>query len=399
MFKRIAAITFIYFCTVVGFVILSGTVIVRTETQDSKLRSAVRQLWGSKHIQYAPTVSLANKHDTVPVEVIPLESSDIEVKLSLKHRKKGLLWYSTYKVDFDGKYVIKNPFSEGQSLRLDYSFPAEGAVYDDFRFIIDGEPLENISSSSGKVQQMLDTDKGQVKTVQISYKSQGMSEWQYAFGSNINQVKNFRLVIYTDFEDIDFLEKSISPTSKERSGSGWKLTWEYGNLLTGFNIGLIMPQKLNPGPWVSRVTLAAPVSLFLFFFVLFVFTTVRKVKIHPMNYFFIGAAFFSFHLLLAYLVDHISVHLAFWICSAVSVFLVVSYMRLVVGLRFALVETAIWQLIYLVLFSYTFFFRGYTGLAITILCICTLFVSMQFTGRVDWDRIFAKQKETPQTDG
>ena len=109
-----------------------------------------------------------------------------------------------------------------------------------------------------------------------------------------------------------------------------------------------------------------------------------------MNYFFIGTGFFAYHLLLAYLVDHISIHLAFWICSAVSIFLVVSYMRLVVGARFALVEVGISQFVYLVLFSYTFFFEGYTGLAITIMCIVTLFVVMQFTGRMDWETVFRK---------
>ena len=30
-----------------------------------------------------------------------------------------------------------------------------------------------------------------------------------------------------------------------------------------------------------------------------------------MNYFFLSAAFFAFHLLLAYLVDHVDVHAAF----------------------------------------------------------------------------------------
>jgi inner membrane protein involved in colicin E2 resistance len=110
-----------------------------------------------------------------------------------------------------------------------------------------------------------------------------------------------------------------------------------------------------------------------------------------MNYFFIGAAFFSFHLLLAYLVDHISIHAAFLISSAVSIALVVTYMRLVVSNRFAFVEVAIFQFVYLVLFSYTFFFEGFTGLAITILCIVTLFVIMQFTGRVDWEDISEKQ--------
>ena len=113
-----------------------------------------------------------------------------------------------------------------------------------------------------------------------------------------------------------------------------------------------------------------------------------------MNYFFIGAAFFSFHLLLAYLVDHISIHLAFWICSLVSIFLVVSYMRLVIGRRLAFIEIALLQLVYLVFFSYTFFFEGYTGLAITILCIATLFVVMQFTAKVDWEKVFVKSEAT-----
>ena len=113
----------------------------------------------------------------------------------------------------------------------------------------------------------------------------------------------------------------------------------------------------------------------------------RGVSVHPFNYFFIGCGFFAFHLLLTYLVDHVSIHVAFIIASIVSMFLVISYMRLVVGQRFAIVQVGISQFIYLVLFSYTFFFERYTGLAITIMSIVTLFVVMQMTGRVRWDRL------------
>jgi len=131
--------------------------------------------------------------------------------------------------------------------------------------------------------------------------------------------------------------------------------------------------------------------VFFFFFVIFIITTLRGNDLHPMNYFFLATAFFAFHLLLAYLVDHISIHLAFVVCSAVSVFLVVSYLRLVVGLRFAALEAGLAQLIYLVLFSYAFFFKGFTGLAVTIGAILTLFVVMQMTGRVRWSEKFASK--------
>jgi len=68
----------------------------------------------------------------------------------------------------------------------------------------------------------------------------------------------------------------------------------------------------------------------------------------------------------------------------VSIALVVSYLRLVVGIRFAALEAGTAQLIYLILFSYVFFWKGFTGLAITIISIVTLFVVMQATGRVRW---------------
>jgi inner membrane protein involved in colicin E2 resistance len=174
-----------------------------------------------------------------------------------------------------------------------------------------------------------------------------------------------------------------------KTDRGWRLTWQYSNLISGIQIGMDMPRKLNPGPFASRVSFFAPVSLFLFLFIMFIITTVRNIRVHPMNYFFISAAFFSFHLLLAYLVDHINIYLAFAICSAVSIFLVISYMRLVVGTRFALLETGLSQFVYLVVFSYVFFLEGYTGLAITIGCILTLFIVMQFTGRIDWEAQFA----------
>jgi inner membrane protein involved in colicin E2 resistance len=110
------------------------------------------------------------------------------------------------------------------------------------------------------------------------------------------------------------------------------------------------------------------------------------------HYFFLAAAFFSFHLLLAYLVDHVSIHLAFAAAAAISIALVVSYLRLVCGLGRALRYAGAAQLVFLVLFSYAFFFEGFTGLAVTLGSILTLFVLMQLTGRVEWDAVFATER-------
>ena len=203
------------------------------------------------------------------------------------------------------------------------------------------------------------------------------------------------LDVKTNFKQIDFPLNALSPTDKHETAGGWDLTWRYSNLISGFQIGVTMPEKLQPGPLAGQISYFAPVSLLLFFFLMFIITTLRSIDLHPMNYFFLAAAFFAFHLLLAYLVDHISIHAAFLICSVVSVFLVVTYLRLVVGPRFALVEAGGAQFIYLVLFSYAFFLQGFTGLAVTIGCIVTLFVVMQITARVRWSDKFARPEIPP----
>jgi inner membrane protein involved in colicin E2 resistance len=404
-----AAIIFIFLCIAGAWAILGNTVMYRTTTQDESLKTAVGQLWGTQQRQSAPHLyyqtiqqtkvettkgdkTVTETRDTAIDHPLLLDGSDIKVKLNLDYRQKGLLWYSTYRVKFDGKYRVTNYTDAEREIFFNFSAPTKEGVYDNFRFTVGGKELSNLPFNAGALSHKIKLAPGQSETVEVGYGSQGMDEWWYDFGKEVNQVKNFSLTMQTDFDQIDFPQSSLSPMQKTQSGSGWELKWQYGNLLSGVKIGMVMPRKLNPGPWVSLITFAAPVSLFLFFFIVFVLTTVKKIKLHPMNYFFIGAAFFSFHLLLAYLVDHISIHLSFLICSVVSITLVVSYLRLVVGNRFAFVEAGILQFVYLVLFSYTFFFERFTGLAITILCILTLFVVMQFTGRVDWDTLFRKNE-------
>jgi inner membrane protein involved in colicin E2 resistance len=235
----------------------------------------------------------------------------------------------------------------------------------------------------------------------VGYVSQGLNEWRYTFGgSKVTQVRDFSLTMTTNFKDIDFPDNTLSPSEKAETSEGWDLKWNYKNLLSGYQIAMTMPEKLQPGPLAGKISFFAPVSLFFFFFLMLIITTLRGIELHPMNYFFLAAAFFSFHLLLAYLVDHVSIHASFAISAAVSIFLVVTYLRLVVGIGFASREAAVAQFIYLVVFSYAFFLKGFTGLAITIGSILTLFVVMQVTGRIRWNESFTVKpsSDEPVTD-
>ena len=399
MTTRIIAIVFIFICTSVAWAILSGTIFQRTYDTGAISSSRVASTWGTAQNQAPPTASFTTKVDkkeetfedgkkvikTVTEEFetpLPLESSKIDVDLNLEHRQKGLLWYSTYKVDFSGVYGFRNTSDKEQTVDFKLHFPTAQAIYDNLLFTVDGNSVpitnaENAAATAFKVAA------GKTAQLAVSYRSQGLNEWRYSFGSaDVAQVNNFYLRMRTNFKDIDFPDNTLSPSEKTETATGWDLNWSYRSLLSGYQIAMVMPEKLQPGPLAGKISFFAPVSLFFFFFLMMIITTMRGIDLHPMNYFFLAAAFFSFHLLLAYLVDHISIHAAFAISS--------------VGMRFASREAALAQFIYLVMFSYAFFLKGFTGLAITIGSVLTLFVVMQITGRVRWaDKFSIKPTETP----
>jgi hypothetical protein len=312
----------------------------------------------------------------------------VDVDLNLKHRQKGLLWYNTYAVKFAGSYSFANTSGQDQLVTFRLPFPAQQAIYDDLVMHVNGLPISTTSDASA-ASGAARVKAGETAVFDVGYASQGMDSWQYKLGNDVAQARNFTLNMKTNFKGIDFAANTLSPTEKHETSHGWELTWKYVNLVSGFQIGMSMPEKLQPGPLAEEISYFAPVSLFFFFVLIFILTTLRNIELRPMNYFFLAAAFFAFHLLLAYSVDPISIHLAFVICSLVSIFLVISYLRLVVGMRFAAVEAGLAQLIYLVLFSYAFFFKGFTGLSITIGAIITLFIVMQATGRIKWSEKFA----------
>lgn len=406
MTKRIIAIAFIFVCTSIAWAILGGTIFSRTYDSAASSKDRVASTWGAPQNQALPRASyteLVPKKEestengkkivkTTQEKVatnLPLESSVIDVAIDLEHRQKGLLWYSTYKVAFTGAYQFRNTSNKEQLVDFTLPFPTTQAIYDDLTFLVDGVsvPIVNeANAATGTVK----IPAGKTAQLTTGYRSQGLNEWRYSFGSqDVTQVRDFTLNMKTNFKGIDFPDNTLSPSEKHETASGWDLSWSYKNLLSGYQIAMVMPEKLQPGPLAGRISFFAPVSLFFFFFLMLIITTMRGIELHPMNYFFLAAAFFSFHLLLAYLVDHVSIHVAFAISAAVSVFLVVSYLRLVVGLHFASREAALAQFVYLVMFSYAFFLNGFTGLAITIGSVVTLFVAMQVTGRIRWAEKFS----------
>lgn len=411
---RLIGIGFVFFVTTIAWLIFGGVMEERTRSQTNELRGRVSDLWGQPQSQHAPELSFhwTEEIEETHTEVVEgvareirrnverarsknmsLASSEVTVGLDLDQRLKGLMWYALYDVDFNGQWSYVHRDELEGTLRVSFEFPDPEGLYDGFRFVVDGrDRAQSLRPEGGAVTVDIPVTPGQEVAIEIGYRSRGMGEWRYVPASGVASLENFSLVMTTDFEDIDYPTQSMSPSAREQVEGGWRLSWTFDRIVTGHQIGMVMPLPIQPGQLAAKLSFSAPISLFFFFVILFVLGTLRGIDIHPMNYLFLGAAFFAFHLLFGYTVDHLNIIFAFGLASAVSIILVISYLRLVVSPRFAFIEAALAQLVYLVGFSLAHFWDGFTGLTVTLLSIVTLFLLMQLTGRIRWSEVLSISK-------
>jgi hypothetical protein len=429
-FARAFAVVVIFVGTTVAWLTLGALTNHRQDQQERELRSRVSELWGRPHVQRAPNLHFepagaaqaalpGMPAGTVPSQRVPsyagqqgrswadfdepaqpaeaqptnagaqglrIDASRIAVELDLDQRLKGMTWYALYDVGFDGSWRYRHRSDEAGTLVVDFSFPDPDGVYDGFRFEVDGEPVDAEPSGGGAVAR-IPVEPEQELVIRAAYKSRGLDEWRYAPSAGAGSLSDFELVMRTDFDAIDFPSMTLSPSSRSATSEGTELVWRFEQVVTGYGIGMVMPQRLQPGELASSLSFSAPISLLFFFLVVAVLARIRGLDVHPVNYFFVAASFFAFHLLFAYSVDHLPIWLAFGLASLVSVGMVVAYLRLVVSRRFAFVEAGLAQLVYLVGFSLAHFVKGFTGLTVTLLSIATLFLLMLLTGRIRWSEV------------
>jgi len=385
---RLFAIGCIFAAVSFAWLIFGKVLSERNSTSSNTAKSNVTQLWGPAQSQQHPKIwSSLNINSRNRSYIQPI-SSIIDVKLNYEPKKKGLIWNNTYTADFAANYQIKNSTDESALYHISFALPSINSSYHDFVFQINGTAMDNIIPSLGEIKQTISIPANETADLRISYRSRGMDQWSYHLGDT-ERIKNFRLNMETNFENVDFPVGSSSPTSRDYDGSSntSKLTWNYPDVIRPQHIAMQIPEIKDAGLIASKVSFFAPVSLLFFFAIMVIFGLIKGTNLHPMNYVFMAAGFFSFHLLFAYLANLVPLHLAFVIAASVSLALIGSYIKAIGGKK--LMKIAIpAQFTYLVLFSYSFLFNGATGITIAIGSIITLALVMRATTGVDWAEVF-----------
>jgi hypothetical protein len=400
-FLRMLAVGGIFLVACGGWALLGTTTLMRAHNYSSHLEEDVRKLWGTEVVQEAPELTLK-----VPgreeVSHIQPSANRVDVALDLDYRQRGLIWYPTFACQFKGTYRIDNDAPVGRAVRLHFKFPSPSGTYDNFVFEVDGAPRNAAADPVQGVNEIVEVPAGGHREFTVGYRTRGLGLWRYRPAAGTGGVRGLDLNVTTNFRQVDYPDGSLSPTTAaapRAKGEGMTIAWNMGNVLTSQDIGVVMPERINPGPLSARMTYFAPVCLLFFFVLIAAINIVCRVSIHPMHYLFVAAGFFAFHLLFAYLVDHLPVHAAFAIAAVAAVVMVTGYLALALGRTFPWTVAAAGQIFYLVLFSYSFFLKGMTGLTVTVGAVLTLAALMWVTAKIDWFAFFGKPKAAAAGEG
>ncbi len=407
--RKLIAIAVIFACTCVAWMILGGANTSRTSSSFSALKAEVVNLYGGSLVVKSPecyervemtreTLSDGKRITETYYEYryADVLKTDARAEIFLDQRKKGNLWFPTFKARFnadytfrlkdheaDGEYFVFTSLNSAESMYSGVSVTVNGERRSDIMPLVKKEAIPVVPSADGLV------------TLSVSYGATGMEDFAYVItegDSEIAQLNDFTLMIKTDFDSYDFPSGMMSPTDKIDVGErGAELSWRLDDAVTGKDIGLVIPNRLNPGEIITRVCFFAPVSLLFFFIVLLMVSIVFSIRLHPMHFFFLAATFFSFHLMFSYFSDQWNIYASFAIAAFVSLALTVSYLSRFTPRSLWLIYAPLTQTVYLVVFSFSFFFDGMTGIIVTVCAVATLFILMQVTAKIDWDGVFEKK--------
>ena len=199
--KRFLAIGFIWLCCALAWMVLGSAIVYRTGEASGELNKEVQQLWGPPRQQqppYAvwretkkvnelitnydgqgrPHVSSVER-DQVLEHPVALRLSDISIWLRLEHRRKGLLWFPTYEVEFKGRYAFENDATEPRQIEISFPLEKGNVVHDGFKVLDASGKWVETSLENNRASWAEAFGSNQTREYLISYRSRGMSSWHY----------------------------------------------------------------------------------------------------------------------------------------------------------------------------------------------------------------------------
>ena len=261
---RLVSIACIFAGVSIAWFILGGAMTKRTYDTGDRMGREVAEVWGAPLVQNHPVAWIKSPNDWQDREWIRTASSEIEVDHEYEALSKGLFLHRTYKADFKAEYTIPNPTPIDQTVYVSFPMPSGDTSFVNFSFSYGDEEAQDVVPKDGVIERAVVIPAGKSVPLKVTYLARGTDRWDYDL-SGTDRLRNFKLTMATNFEDIDFPDGGNSPLDRSRSDKGWELYWTYPDVISPQSIAMDMPKVLNAGPVAARISFFAPISLLFFF--------------------------------------------------------------------------------------------------------------------------------------
>lgn len=268
-------------------------------------------------------ISLREEEKDVPVVQKPLDEADVQIVLTPDARRLGGANYAGYRDSWDMRYVVVNRHDKPVTARMHFPLPSRTGILNNLKVTVDGASVfDQATTGEEGVSWATPVAAGAKAVVSVSFDARGLETLRYV-PRRMSQTGHYRVAAVIDGRDLDprdldWCIGSMPPDQKleDIKSSPYRLTWTLDNALTSYDVGIKLPQAVQPNYHVARLLNEAPVGLLL---LLVMLVAPRIIVGRPVALAIVGLTAAAYYLLYTFMGQFADVVPSFYVSFLVSV--------------------------------------------------------------------------------
>jgi hypothetical protein len=371
----------------IGWNLFARRMVDRTSLADASADDVAR-IWGGPLAQPQPKISW-RRVDAATVELTAgeLAKSTVDVELDAEYRRRGITEYPGYSANFSGNYGFHNPSPNPIFVAFSIGLPVDRSalMISDLVLLVDGveDPTRTEYAQDG-MSWTGEIPGSREATFTVKYRARGLQRYGYKLASaeQTRPVTKFEMnmIVRGVKGTLDFPVGAMSPTAMQDLPDGKKLSWKVDNLLSSFDVGVVLPDRGGVTRSLQKLIHAAPLFyLFYAFGLLYALSAVGR-RARTMHLLALSGGYFLYFPLATYLTAYVA-----WPVACALALAGVSALAIAHAFRFVDLRSSIWvglcQIFFLAVPAAAYLLPAHTGLILVIAGFLGLGLAMHAIGR------------------
>jgi len=271
------------------------------------------------------------------------EQNRIVVKITLDEGRLGVRREPKYVLEFDGRYVVRNPEDHPVVADFVFPFPANTTSKWDTVLLVDEKEPKDARFTKRQVTWSTEIPAGEATSIQIAYKTRGSSSFSYDLAHDY-RVRNLDVVmtIIGAGRDIQVPEGALEPSEPLRrteDGRAWTVSWKYEDVVVDRDIEVRLSGGRKPvftAAVLDRLRWLGVLSLALFLLAMTTAARIEKRAIASHEYLLAAICFVLFYPLLVFASAYLPLPYALALSLALVAGMIIRYTVAITDPPFAL---------------------------------------------------------------